>query len=165
MGFFGNSKSSGDASRFFGSASQKPVPEPARETFPVQETSWPTAHEEEQQPDNPEYPEKYSRTRPARKLPPAHQGTGGASLTSEDTALFLEGQEMICSSEIVKKAYYLQDAEELVITFTWGPRVFSGVTFDEALRFATSRSKGKFYWDILRGFEPKRTRKASRPLT
>lgn len=113
-------------------------------------TNWwkPASEKKDEQAD--EGLTRWSRSRPARKLPPAHGGTGGGYLSEEYTADFLEGQVMFVHSSNVVSAQYFADMQQMVVAFGDGTYMYYGVSEYEAETFATATSKGRWVWDVLR---------------
>jgi hypothetical protein len=114
-------------------------------------------------------PRKWIPSRPARKLPHAHEGTGGGQLTQEHTAMFLEGEPIGLSSEMgIVSARWVPDSERLEVSFNTGKgKWYSPVAWYEAQDFITARSKGVWLWDhvLVRGKGNKgKTKKASGDL-
>lgn len=93
---------------------------------------------------------KWSPSRPARKLPPAHSGTGGGYLSEEQTAAFMEGEVMHVHSSNVVSAQYDSGTQQMTVTFNDGTYLYYGVSDHEAEVFATATSKGRYIWDYFR---------------
>lgn len=115
-------------------------------------------------------PRQWVPSRPVRKLPVAHSGSGGGSLTQKHTSAFLEGEVIpVTSSMGMVSARWDPDGEELEILFNSGKgKAYAGVPWYTAQDFITAGSKGTWMWNnvLVRGKGNKgKTKKPSRDIT
>lgn len=88
---------------------------------------------------------------PKEKVTPGQRGTGGGSLTEQETRDFLNGELTFLSSSNVVAAQYHPDIQSLMVEYKEGVAwIYDPVPLSMAIAFINAPSKGTFIWDAVK---------------